>query len=459
MSGLGIVLEEADSPAVLRKDFQEASDTAVEEETLLPPLLHELDTPDQQISFIGPGGLTASVPSPVKFLTQGGLFPVSSRSSNDDLVIHSLVISSGISSEIDEFQFDFTLLSSPALEPPTPMLRNFLTLLISLSTHPTQQTTSTTSSLLNRLKILKKGIRKLSLSRIGSLMSLAGSVSALSTEHSTNSVRLSLSPVHADSINEFSSLSSDCESSPLSMYSGMAMRKASYSCSAAFGKQAGLGECANHITQAHSTSTAQALPLKSRRRTLSLSQTQWSGAGLGFALHIITLTDNLDSSGENLSSVDQSFFESLNHSPMSTNTTRSEINQHEEAGDALSKLNTPEDLFNYLIYLIEHKKSVQDAFFVAKERLLSSGWCSKLDIENLNLQRDVSLSQIDTKLLQVEEKLYSEFHLSILNNVNVPVTESCLNFEPARECMSPSLKSLERKFILFSLQQQGLHST
>lgn len=151
----------------------------------------------------------------------------------------------------------------------------------------------------------------------------------------------------------------------------------------------------------------------------------------------------------------------MSQSPLSGHTSNADFNkqQHEDMGDALTKLNTPEDLIDYLIYLSEHKKSVEEAFTVAKDRLLSSGWCSKHDIENLNLQRDVSLSQIDTKILKIEAKLNSDFNVSMLNNINVLSSTKSNNgrkSEDAREPLSPSLKVLEKKYLLFSLEQQAI---
>lgn len=179
---------------------------------------------------------------------------------------------------------------------------------------------------------------------------------------------------------------------------------------------------------------------------------------------MITLSDNLPTSSENLNGVDQSFFCNVSRSPLSLHLVNNEGSQRssDEPVDALTKLNSPEDLIDYLIYLSEHKKLVEDAFTVANSQLTNSGWCSKHDLENLNLQRDVSLSQIDTKLLQIEEKLNSDFNVSMLNNITVQTatkSEFGRKSIESRVPLSPSLRVLEKKFHLFSLEQQAiLHS-
>lgn len=456
MTGLGIVLEETDSPVILRKGFQD-SDLSVESEALLPPLLHELDAPGKPLPLLGLGGAAVLLPPSLVSPSEGGLHPIDSGASEVNPELQSLVVPTGFTSECSEIEFDSKLLAFPTIEPPTPALATFLSLLTSLSAQPPQQAGSTTSSPLSRLKSLKKGIRKLSLSRMSSSMSLSASSPALPIELVSLSARPSMSPVQAEFHHEVSSQSSHCDSSPMSSYSGLGMRNASCSCPPLYTKQ---GNCVDCIHQGHAANMPQsAISLgKVRRRTLS--QSNWTSNGAPLPLPIITLSDNLPSSSENLSSVDQSFFGTFSRSPLSTNTFSGESALHssEDIGGALSKLKTPEDLIDYLIYLSEHKKSVEDAFAVAKDRLLSSGWCSRHDFENLNLQRDVSLSQIDTKLLQIEEKLNSEFQVSMLNNIDVQSKQNASKPETVREPLSPSLKVLEKKFILFSLEQQALRS-
>lgn len=460
MTGLGIVLEETDSPLLLRNRFQ-GSDIVKESEALLPPLLHELDTPGKSLPLLGLAGVDALLSLSLVSPSETGLHPVDSAASDVNPDLQSIVVPTGFTSETSELEFDSKLLAFPTIEPPTPALTTFLSLLATLSTQLPQQAGSTNTSPLNRLKSLKKGIRKLSLSRMSLSMSLSASTPALPSDLVPLSARPSMSPVQAEFPNDVSSLSSHCGSSPMSTYSGLGLRNAACSCPPLYSKQGNLVDCVHQYLAPnlpHAGGLNLGLLPKSRRRTLS--QSNWTNNGAPLPLPIITLSDNLPSSSENLSSVDQSFFGTFSRSPLSTNTFSGESTLHsnEDMGGTLSRLNTPEDLIDYLIYLSEHKKSVEDAFAAAKDRLLSSGWCSRHDIENLNLQRDVSLSQIDTKLLQIEEKLNSEFQVSMLNNINVHSKDNAQKTETVREPLSPSLRVLEKKFILFLLEQQALHS-
>lgn len=461
MSGLGIVLEESDSPALLRTGFVLQEKTTMESETLLPPLLHELDLPEKPVPILVLGSSAGSTSPSLISPLDSGIPPVNSKLSRLNHDLQSLVVPAGFTSESSEIDFDSKLLSFPSIEPPTPALTTFLTLLASLSTQPSQQAGSINTSPLSRLKSIKKGIRKLSLSRIGSSISLAAS-STPPIDHSPVATRIHLSPTQLEYHNDVSSLTSNSDSSPLSTFSGLALRNASCSCPPSCGKHDSTVEgCQLNSISAlsYTNSAGQVLLPKSRRRTLS--QTYGSGNGPALPQPIITLSDNLPSSSENLSSVDQNFFGTISQSPLSGHLSGCEqtSKQYETTGDALTKLNTPEDLIDYLIYLSEHKKSVEEAFAVAKDRLLSSGWCSKHDIENLNLQRDVSLSQIDTKILQIEAKLNSEFNVSMLNNINVLSStkgNKSRKSEDARAPLSPSLKVLEKKYLLFSVDQQAM---
>ncbi|KAM9887038.1 hypothetical protein OXX69_013469, partial [Metschnikowia pulcherrima] len=163
---------------------------------------------------------------------------------------------------------------------------------------------------------------------------------------------------------------------------------------------------------------------------------------------------------KNLDSIEQNFFEnwttpapdSMSQASASQVTTDdADIDQ----SDKLAILNTPDDLVEYSNYLSQHKKSVELAYDVSRNRLINSGWCSGHDIENLNLQRDSSLSQIDSKLLQIEEKLNSEFNISYLNNKHMQQMsprQKCA----ARVALSPSLKDLENKCLYFSAEHGNM---
>lgn len=460
MSGLCIVLEESDSPAVLREVLK--LDQQMEVETLLPPLLHELDTPEKPMPFLGLSNGTSSLtPSMLSSSGEKGLTDPTTSEANQEL--QSLVVPTRFNSESSEIEFDSMLLSFPSIEPPTPSLTTFLNLLASLSTQPQHQASTTNTSPLSRLKSFKKGIRKLSLSGLGSSVSLAGSTPIQTIDPSPPLGRPDMSPSQPEYHNDSTSLSSNSDNSPLSIFSGLVLRNASWSCPPGYGKTGTPGEVTQTNSSSgffHASSTGQILLKKSRRRTHS--QSQWPGNSSTLPSPIITLSDNLPSSSENLSGVEQSFFSTISRSPLSLGINNIESNRYnqDEEGNALSKLNTAEDLIDYLIYLSEHKKSVEEAFVVAKDRLSGSGWCSQHDIENLNLQRDVSLSQIDTKLLQIEEKLNSDFHVSMLNNINMVTPAKCQNTsrkaEEPKGSLCPSLKVLEKKYLLYALEQQAI---
>lgn len=137
--------------------------------------------------------------------------------------------------------------------------------------------------------------------------------------------------------------------------------------------------------------------------------------------------------------IEQNFFENIGSG------SASETNN-------LNNLTTSGELIEYSLYLNEHKKSVVSAYDATRERLINSGWCSNHDLENLSLQKDSSLSQIDTKLLQIEEKLNLEFQLLMLNNPTLQIDQAKHLVAPSvREAsLSPSLKVLESQCYAFS---------
>lgn len=113
---------------------------------------------------------------------------------------------------------------------------------------------------------------------------------------------------------------------------------------------------------------------------------------------------------------------------------------------SISELTTLDELLDYSSFLHQQRDTVVHAFEVAHKRLQESGWCSTHDLQNLQLQQDTSLCQIDTKLLQVEEKLNADFDTSIFNNK--PQQEKK---EKEKELpRSPSLKVLESRCFSFA---------
>lgn len=113
---------------------------------------------------------------------------------------------------------------------------------------------------------------------------------------------------------------------------------------------------------------------------------------------IITISENLQQLKKNLSDLEQCFFESI----------------EDDNVNSINELLIPQDLFNYSNYLKQSKKNTIEIFELTKKRLMESGWCSQHDLNNLQLQQDQSICLLDTKLLQIEEKL-NQFDLSLLN--------------------------------------------
>lgn len=251
---------------------------------------------------------------------------------------------------------------------------------------------------LKRLQSLKNGIRKLSLSK-------------MTEKEQPPPPRPALTPLPVD---DASLQLSTTDSLRLSTFSSL-----------------------NVHTHTHTNS--QGLVVKTRRRTLLNSHSNSAATSPPLPLPIITLLENLSSTRQNLSDVEQTFFESLGVSGEYT------------GDDSLARLTTLDELIEYLLYLTEHKKLVAYAYAVTKERLSSSGWCLPHDLENLSLQKDQSLSQIYTRLLQIEERLNSDFNLSIFDNTAVKDVQREDEREDERDLalMSPSLKVLESRCLSF----------
>lgn len=112
---------------------------------------------------------------------------------------------------------------------------------------------------------------------------------------------------------------------------------------------------------------------------------------------------------------------------------------------SIAELSTSSDLIEYSQYLTQQKNTLIEAFETAKVKLSSSGWCSSYDLNNLQLQQDTSVSQIDTKLLQIEEKLNREYNISLLGSTNKGTPK---NLEPVKR--GPSLQEIEGKYYQFS---------
>lgn len=169
---------------------------------------------------------------------------------------------------------------------------------------------------------------------------------------------------------------------------------------------------------------------------------------------IITLLENLELSKKSLVAADQSFFHTLH---LRQDSDSSILHRDVTALAALKRprissideMTRPAELLDYCNYLVDQKRSIIDAFKATRARLAESGWCLDHDLNNLQLQQDLSLCQIDTKLFQAEEKLNSEFQLLALGPDPKKTVVSRVDLAD-RADLSPSLKVLESRCYSFS---------
>ncbi|ODV77444.1 uncharacterized protein CANTADRAFT_91895 [Suhomyces tanzawaensis NRRL Y-17324] len=322
----------------------------------------------------------------------------------------------------------------------------------SKETAPSSISSTSNTSPIKRLKSLKNGIRKLS---------LGGSSSSSSNTPITNPVpqRPTLHPLQTDSKYDDSSapstggLSSATNPGPVSLGFGHRhnLSHSSTSSSSSF---------SSSINPSTSHPPVTSINYKpSRSRTLSNSALL---TPLTPPLNspIITLSENLSSSKKALSSMEQSYFDTIN-SRYANSMAQKELEPATSAGSSrtvstgsvaardrvssISELHSAEELIKYSVFLKQQKNSIHEAFEVTKQHLTESGWCSAHDMNNLQLQQDSQLSQLDTKLLQIEQRLNEDFGMSLMNN------EPRRRVGPAVEEMpiSPSLKVLESRCFSF----------
>lgn len=449
MSGLGILLEESESPGPLRAHLAAPSPRSpaaasslqyIDTEALLPPL------PDTAEA-------TTTSTSPLAGSTHGHVLLAASPALSGAGADHDEPL------PLQEIPYD----DSDAVRPP-PAARQLSDLFsdhlfalyeldslalnsdgIPLSYVPSDGTTTPanvqlhnppsltlgsntlSTSPLKRLKSLKNGIRKLSLLKMTSLLSVSLPVL---NELPQAPPRPILSPLQTEApCQDVSSLSS----------TGDSLRSSTFSSSAAAANGLVGGTTGSTpVGPTHVHSASQGLMSKDRRRTLSSSHSTLAASTPPLPLPIITLSENLSTTKEAMVDIEQNFFDNLGSS---------------SAGGMknLHQLTTSDELIEYSLYLNEHKRSVVGAYDATRQRLISSGWCSNHDLENLSLQRDSSVSQIDTKLLQIEEKLNLEFQLSMLNNTTHQMTHHKHLAAPSLRdtSLSPSLKVLESRCFAF----------
>lgn len=284
---------------------------------------------------------------------------------------------------------------------------------------------------LRRLKSLKKGIRKLSLLKITNA----------SDDKKPLFLPLQSSEVSLVSLNHLHSALSveSAQSQPIQVQATAPMGHHSHSNSQSNSLQS-QGPSVSSAAPSGPASVSDELP--TRRRTL-LNPMGSVASTPPVPSPVIMLLENLTLSKKNLSDTEQSFFDNLQSDDLAS--------LREERIDSIDKLTTSDELIEYLLFLHEHKKLIESAYAVTKDRLSHLGWCLSSDLENLSLQRDLSLSQIDTKLLKIEERLNLRFNLSMLNNASIQPKVMLVRASKTPS-MSPSLKMLESRCLSFAME-------
>ncbi|KAG7663572.1 uncharacterized protein J8A68_002821 [[Candida] subhashii] len=289
----------------------------------------------------------------------------------------------------------------------------------STATNNSNNNSSSSSSPLRKLRSLKNGIRKLSLSTHSNNNSITSSTTPSTTPTSATPATSRLSSVNIPNL---------APSTPVE----------------------NTGKHSHSSSTSSNSSFSQSSSKNNRIRGLSHSTT----ATPPLASPVITISENLSNSKRTLNNIEQNYFDSLNQ--------KYEIHSIEE-------LTNIDDLLNYSNFLNQQKSSLDDVFKLAKQRLVDSGWCSEHDLNNLQLQHDSSRCQIDTLLLKIEEKLNREYSISLLgnriisNNNTTPAgklttpsssagsipTSRSIQLDEKSLGISPSLKVLESRCLAF----------
>lgn len=344
MNGLGIVIEEKE----MDTDGVHMPEEETKRNSYLGVVPVSMVTPDSENEILLPplpNDETGTVPSSIMSDHKASVATSISNDSCLSLEIETTCKDSLFSEFVQNPTYE---LNSPSLKI-DPLFAN-----LALNEAPQMAdqsaTTSNNTSPLRRLKNFKKGIRKLSLSKMS-----APSMNDL-VSNAPTSVRPGVSPlITEETIDSFLSAST--------------------------------------IESLHSAA-------KARKSSLITPMTTPISSPVGSP--IITLSENLSSSSKNINDLERNFFRNLN-----TNGATPEVSTMED----LTKL---EDLIKYLNFLNQLKIQVIDAFELTKERLIKFGWCSDDDLNNLQFQKDSSLLQIDTRILQLEKKLNKQYNTSIL---------------------------------------------
>lgn len=428
-------LSAVDSMNYYHHHSSEHNETLPESEILLPPLPEDDDISHKSISTFSTtiyspesadealhqshfdsSEMKYELDSPSLNLDAMHLFP--SLSSPNQLHSPTSAHANSFSPSLSATTTNTTLRSNSVNSSSFPNLTNLL------------NTTNANSSPLRRLKSLKNGIRKLSLGSATSTPTSVSTVPSGTTSLNSGSLpagssRPSLNPIQTDlkEVNRHS-------------------HNSSRSLNSSGGSLTSVTGQTTFNTTTFSTTTFS----KPRRNTLLTPLTP------PLSSPIVTLSENFSSSKKAMFDIEQTYFECMNMkamiSPTSEKTTFSS-----DRVSSITEITSSAELINYSAYLTNQKKSVADAFETTTEHLTQSGWCSSHDLNNLQLQQDTQMSQIDTKLLQIEEKLNSDYGISLLNTMTPQSTNTSRRrglSEDKSIHASPSLKVLESRCYSYS---------
>lgn len=438
MSGLGIVLEE--DPSVSLAAYSEAAVVPPDhnpenEEQLLPPLPEDdLDSPSP------PGMLKPALHPVVLSPSLASLAHADSTNSFAEELPSDRFL---VPSELLDFDslalIDATPVPFPLLLLAPDLARSALAAALA---DPLGALAPGNTSPLRRLRSLKNTIRKLSLLVMGPLAPPTPDLGPGSHLHASFTA--------ADhSPHDGCLLSSADESVRLSTFSLAHVLLANLHTPFAAHAAQGPPVC-SPVTPSHAHTLSLGLGgSKSRRRTISRTDLALL-ATPPLPSPIVTVTDDLLLTMQNLAAADQRFFGSWpggdglapplalqSHELVLVRPTPADI-------DAMLMLTSPDDLMDYLLYLKEHKKTVKLAYEVSENRLLTSGWCSGNELDNLAMQKDTFLSKIDSKLLRVEARLNAEFNMS---SASTPSSRRP-RADYSAPALSPSLKDLELRCLV-----------
>lgn len=458
MSGLGIVIEEKEPPPVSvdLRDKKDDFSRIVEHEILLPPLpdtnlqtspsrsqMHSpmREEPEEQLEHIDE--LHESINSLDDQDTAQRLVPY--KLDSPKLKIHSFPALTSNPSSTTTVTSNSTLKQHSQNSSSFPNLATLFSQPLLLS------------GISSPLRNLKSGIRKLSL---GSSAPSRPSLNPIQTSLGNMSLTASNSPV----------TSTPSYRAPEKVVNNQAdTRDASYKRHSHNSSHLSMSTSdTSSICSMNTTAATSSSACKVAKRSRTPSNPLLTPLTPPLTSPVITLLENLSSTKKTLSEIENAYFETLNSQLLNGVNERNallslessegsaQLMHHHGRGrvSSITEMSSSADLINYSTFLLQQKKSFTEAFELAKLHLMQSGWCSEHDLNNLLLQQDTQVAQIDTKLLQIEEKLNRDYGVS-LQSKYASVTPTATNLRVKelaehRTSASPSLKVLESRCISYT---------